>query len=313
MRQSLLGAITAATLLWTGGLCGVARLQPAADGAGGCGAIRLGETAVAMLRNEPIVKVFANGAPVILLLDTGAEATVLTPAAAQRTGAQRYRVELGRQVHGITGDVTAGELELHSFMIGGVEARRRTVRVAPIEIVNDATGPLDGVLGADTLSSFDIDLDLPGRRMILYREQSCAAAAPAWAAPYARIAAGRSPSNRLYFPAQVDGRKINALFDTGAQFSVLSMRAAQALGISKAMLAQDPPVIVRGAVGEQLSAHAHRFSQLEVGGDVIRNAEIDVTEMRLGEADLVLGIDFLETRRVWLSYGSQQLFLTRRI
>ncbi|MBV9685639.1 MAG: retroviral-like aspartic protease family protein [Alphaproteobacteria bacterium] len=285
----------------------------AADRGGGCGAMRLGETAVAMLRNEPIVKVSADGAPVVLLLDTGAEATVLTPAAAQRVGTERSGVTLGREVHGITGDLPTAELDLRSFRIGGVEAPRRRVRIAPIEIVNDFTGPLDGVLGADTLSSFDIDLDLPGRRMILYREQSCAAAAPAWAPPYARIAAGRSPSNRLYFPVQLDGRTINALFDTGAQFSVLSMRAAQALGVTEAVLARDPPVIVRGAVGEELGAHAHRFSRLEVDGDVIRNADIDVTELRLGEADLVLGIDFLETRRVWLSYGSQQLFLMRRI
>ena len=328
MRQWLASMVTAAALAWTGGPYGeaspagassprqigseYASVQPAADGGCGCGAVRLGETAVAMLRNEPIVKVFADGAPVTLLLDTGAEATVLTPAALQRIGAQRTHIELGRQVHGISGDMAAGELDLRSFMIGGVEAPRRRIRVAPIEIENDSTGPLDGVLGADTLSSFDVDLDLPGRRVILYREQTCAAAAPAWAPPYARIAVGRSPSNRLYFPAQLDGRTINALFDTGAQFSVLSMRAAQALGLSKKVLGSDPPVMVRGAVGEQLSAHAHRFSRLEVDGDVIRNAEIDVTEMRLGEADLVLGIDFLQTRRVWLSYGSQQLFLMRR-
>jgi hypothetical protein len=68
-------------------------------------------------------------------------------------------------------------------------------------------------------------------------------------------------------------------------------------------------VIVRGADGKQMSAHAHRFFRFEVDGEVIRNAEIDVTEISLNEADLVLGIDFLGSRRVWISYGSQQLFL----
>src|SRR5438105_1150249 len=53
----------------------------AADGIGVCGTIRLGEMAVALLDNQPIVNVFANSATVLLLLDTGAEATVLTPAA----------------------------------------------------------------------------------------------------------------------------------------------------------------------------------------------------------------------------------------
>jgi hypothetical protein len=44
-----------------------------------------------MLINQPVVKVFADNAAVLLLLDTGSEATVLTPAAAQRIGAQYPR------------------------------------------------------------------------------------------------------------------------------------------------------------------------------------------------------------------------------
>src|SRR5438477_7607582 len=40
----------------------------AADGVGVCGTIRLAETAVAMLDNQPIVKLFANSATVLLLL-----------------------------------------------------------------------------------------------------------------------------------------------------------------------------------------------------------------------------------------------------
>jgi hypothetical protein len=82
----------------------------AAAEVGACGTIRLAETAIAMLSNQPIVSVFANSAAVLLLLDTGAEATVLTPAAAQRIGAQRARAELSTQMHGITGDIPSGEL-----------------------------------------------------------------------------------------------------------------------------------------------------------------------------------------------------------
>jgi hypothetical protein len=96
----------------------------AADGVSVCGTIRLAETAVAMLSNQPIVKVFANNAAVLLLLDTGAEATVLTPAAAQRIGAHHAGVELGGRMHGITGDLPAVELELRNLTIGGVEAPR---------------------------------------------------------------------------------------------------------------------------------------------------------------------------------------------
>ena len=112
---------------------------------------------------------------------------------------------------------------------------------------------------------------------------------------------------------QLDGRRISSLFDTGAEFSVLSTRTARALGVSEAVLARDLAVTVRGADGEQLSAHAHCFFRREVDGEVIRNAEINVTEISLNDADFVLGIDFLGSRRVWISDGSQQLFLISRI
>jgi hypothetical protein len=51
---------------------------------------------------------------------------------------------------------------------------------------------------------------------------------------------------------------------------------------------------------------------LAIGTETIRNPEIGVTDLRLGDADLVLGVDFLQSQRVWMSYGSQQIFLSRR-
>ena len=115
-------------------------------------------------------------------------------------------------------------------------------------------GPLDGVIGADTLSSFDVDLDLPHYRMILYQRQACPDAKPAWAEPYTRITAGRSKGDHLFFPVQLDGRMIDAFVDTGAQLTMLSTRIAQALGVSVAALARDRPMTTSGAAAEQQGA-----------------------------------------------------------
>jgi predicted aspartyl protease len=280
--------------------------------AGGCGTVRLGETTIATLRNAPIVTLSANGMPVTLVLDTGAEGTILTPAVAQRIGAQRPQVEFQRQLRGIAGTLQTSEVELRSFTVGGVAIPWHRLRVAPVNVATVFSGPLDGVLGADSLSSFDVDLDLPGHRMVLYEKQTCPGAAPAWTERYARINTGRSTGDHLFFPVQLDGRRTDAFVDTGSQFTVLSTRAALALGLTPTVLARDPVATVRGAAAEQLTAHVHRFSQLEVGTETIRNPEIIVTDVRLSDADLVLGIDFLRPRRIWLSYGSQQIFIMRR-
>ena len=77
-------------------------------------------------------------------------------------------------------------------------------------------------------------------------------------------------------------------------------------------LARDRSGMMSGAASERLSSHAHRFSILEIGGEIVRNPELVVADVRLSDADLILGIDFLLLRRVWLSYGSRQIFLSRR-
>jgi predicted aspartyl protease len=328
MKRWLGAPIVAMALVSTAGHAGepssLARLTSPHDGSGragvhrvdneaaGCGTARLGETTVATLKNAPIVTLFANGAAITLLLDTGAEATILTPAVAQRIGARPPRIEFQRQMHGIGGSLQTGEVELRSFTIGGAAIAWKRVRVAPVNVTSVFSGPLDGVLGADTLSSFDIDLDLPGHRVVLYKKQTCSNAGPAWTEPYVTIPTGQSLNDRLFFPVRLDGRRLDTFVDTGAQLTVLSVKGAMALGLTEGVLARDPAGMVRGIAAEQLAARVHRFSRLEIGPEIIRNPEIIVTDVRLSDADLVLGIDLIRSRRIWLSYGSRQIFLMRR-
>ena len=287
--------------------------EPSPTAAGsGCGAGRLGEITVATLRNAPIVTLSANGKPVTLLLDTGAEWTILTPAVAQRIGATAPRIEFPRQIRGLSATLGTREVELRSFAAGAVVIPWRRVRVAAVNMPSVFSGLLDGVVGADTLSNFDIDLD-PGRHQLaFYTKQSCPDAAPAWKEPYLRIPTGRSFSNHLFFPVQLDGHRLDAFIDTGAQLSVLSTRAAAALGVTEAVLRRDRATVTLGAAAERLNSHVHRFARLEIGDQTVHNPDFIVADVKLSDADLVLGIDFLGSRRVWWSYGSQKIFLSRR-
>jgi hypothetical protein len=71
-----------------------------------------------------------------------------------------------------------------------------------------------------------------------------------------------------------------------------SADTAAALGITDPLLAHDLAMTVHGAAAEQLDGRVHRFALLAIGTETIRNPEIGVTDLRLGDADLVLGVDF---------------------
>jgi Aspartyl protease len=171
---------------------------------------------VATLHNAPIVTLFAIGGPVILLLDTGAETTVLTPAAAGRIGAQRPLVEFQRELHSLAGSLETSEVKLRSFTVGDVAIPWRQVPAAPVNVPAIFAEPLDSVVGADTLSSFDVDLDLPHYRMILYQRQACPDAKPAWDRVLHQDHGWPIEGDHLFFPMQLDGRRIDAFVDTGA-------------------------------------------------------------------------------------------------
>src|SRR5260370_26817777 len=124
--------------------------------------------------------------------------------------------------------------------------------------------------------------------MAFYARQTGAGGARAWSEPYARIAERRSFSGHLVFPVRLNGREVDAFVDTGAQLTVLSTRAALALGVTETALAHDRPTVTSGATAGQLSSHAHRFSSLAIGGEILRNPEIVLADVKLSDADLVL-------------------------
>jgi predicted aspartyl protease len=245
-------------------------------------------------------------------LDTGAERTVLTPTAAGRIGAQRPAIEFPRQLRGISGGLGSHEVELRSFAAGPVALPWHRVLVAPVTMAQVFATPLDGLLGADVLSDFDIDLDLAHHELKFYGKQTCPTAAPDWTQPYISLSTGLSRGEHLFFAVQLDGRPLTAFIDTGAQITTISTAAARATGVTESLLLSDRPVTTQGIAAGPLSARLHRFAKLNVGPLVIANPEILVADVKVNEADMVLGIDFLLQRRLWLSYGSRRVFLPSR-
>ena len=281
---------------------GVAAAQrPAA-----CTAAPLGSVVVRILDGVPLVTASANGKPVTFALDTGAQQTVLTGAAAERIGAATPKIEFSRQMRGIANSAPTREVELRSFVINGIAIPWRRLRVIPpINFL-----PADGLFGRDSLGQFDIDFDMPQGWVVLYQPRSCDTP-PNWPRRYETLEAFGLPGSLLLFPVQLDGRKITASIDTGAQRTTLTTKTAAELGVTDSVLANDRTITVRGAAAEQIGSRIHQFSQLRIGDLLITNPDIVVSNVNFRGADMLLGMDLLSTRRFWISHTARRTFIAK--
>src|SRR5215204_4759235 len=127
------------------------------DASFGCGTKQLVKVTLNVPYRTPLLSVRANGNPLVLLLDTGAERTLLTSLAAERIGAEPPRAEIPRTMRGVAGKFSSREVELRNFSIEGVEIEWHRVQVAPLL---SSRVPTDGLVGTDVLEKFDLDIDL---------------------------------------------------------------------------------------------------------------------------------------------------------
>lgn len=256
-----------------------------------------------------IVPVAINGVPTRLILDTGAERTVVSQALVDRLHLSADARYMTRS-NGVGGSSVSRDVLVNRFVLGGVNFP------LPRLVVGSFNAPLlerlqaDGLLGADLLLAFDLDIDPASRTLTLYRSRSCPVTSPPWTEAALRLD-GTPRKDRLALPFLLDGTAGVAVLDTGAQRNVLMAGMARRLNLTEAELADDPRVLHLGAGPHDATARLHRFRLLQVGAIAQADPAISILPMDTGTTDAVLGQEFLHGRRVWLSFRNREVFVSR--
>jgi predicted aspartyl protease len=258
-----------------------------------------------------VVPAGINGTWVHLVVDSGAERTTISAAAVARLSLPhdpRYKV----QSVGIGGTTTSTDVTIDRLVLGGVHFPIERVAAGAFDLHNGSGLDADGLLGADVLLAYDMDIDVPAGVLTLYRSRLCPNVQPPWQEPWIEITGVRSRKDRLLVPFELDGAEGMALVDTGAQGNVLGVAMAHRMGLSEQVLASDPAVRNAGTGGVIVSRR-HIFNRLRVGPIVEKLPRMVVLPSDFGIGDAVLGEQFLQGRRVWLSFRNRQIFVSRRL
>jgi hypothetical protein len=108
-----------------------------------------------------VVTAQLNGVAVRLIVDTGADRTLISPAAMARAG---YDPAGGTpvQIRGVTGDATATMVAVPRLDVAGTQ-------VGPVAVVVHTLSAdgVDGLLGRDVLDAFTVTVDAAARRALL--------------------------------------------------------------------------------------------------------------------------------------------------
>ncbi len=275
-------------------------------GAAACmGAGRPPDAAIAMQAAGGVflVPVLLNGRPARMVLDTGAERSIITRAAAIRLGLP-FDPWVETTMRG-----AGGQLERHpnadvrAATLGGMALSQRALQRGLSLAVTEFDIGADGLLGADVLRHFTLDFDAPRGRLALR---------PAGARP-APGAVALTPlwPDRLLAPVTLNGQHLTALLDTGAGASLINARGLHRLGLAPAALATDAPASV-AAIGGQLPARLHAFSELRLGGLIVQQPAILTADVPAPAFDMVLGLDLLGRQNMRLSWQPPTLAFVPR-
>jgi len=296
-------------------LCGVAWQSPARAA---CTVTERASVPFTLLRGRLTVPLEVNETAGNFVLDTGAERSLVTPQAVQHLHLALDQW-VATTMRGVGGVVEHPDADPRSITLGGVALRRATLAHDITLTVGDLPGmgadtEVDGLLGRDFLSVFDLELDMAARRLTLYDVHGCGGRFLPWPPPYQAVMAASPMQHAMVLPIALNGVRLTALLDTGASSSLVTLPGMIRLGLTQQVLAGDPAAVVRGVGRQAPPMHHHRFASLQVGGETIAQPLIWAAPVRVAPiVDALLGADWLDAqRRVWISFATSQVFFEAR-
>ena len=295
-------------LLFASALAGCAAAKP--DSPEACALVRRGAFQLTFKRVVGTVPVTVDGITATMLFDTGASGVVVARSAAERLkllGNGNIRI----QSHALGGDSQAFPAGVGRIDVGGAAMVNQHVIVLPFDLRGFSDPSPEGLLGMDFLSNFDIEVDLRSGAGALYQARNCPSARPGWAEASTILTMPQeSGSGKLMVETELDGRKLVALLDTGAESSMVSKVTARRLGITDEVLARDRAIVGHGIAEKDAELRLHRFASLRFGAEEIRSPVLAVGDLPSAAEDMLLGMNYLRGRKLWISPSSRRVFLS---
>jgi hypothetical protein len=268
-----------------------------------------------------LVDVKVNGTELKFLLDTGGYATQISAAAAQQL--KLPITESGGKLLDLYGNATYNAAKVDAFAIGRLQDKNTILPLMTDSIAPKVTAEQEplfvGLLAADYMGEYDIELDFAGGKMNYFSKDHCEGQVVYW--PSAAIAAVpmRFVNHHLILDVMLDGKPQRAIIDTGAPGTTLSMaEARRVFGIT---------------ADNNDKAFEHVFQKLSFEGLEVGNPHIKIIPDKIGSKDpnngfatgtrtkkvddldsseptMLIGMNILSKLHLYIAFKERKIYIT---
>lgn len=267
------------------------------------------ELPVRLVGGRPIVSVKLNDVAVPMLLDSGAFYSFLSEVSAKQLSLPLGHAPGNLTVTGFTGNIQ----ELQATRVKSVELGGEVIRDVDFLVGgNDLDTGIMGILGRNILSIADTEYDLAhGMVRLMFPNKQCREMSMAyWAgdAPVVEVPLLRHDSNGILISTKVNGKKVDAMLDTGAPSTSLTIATARRAGIEEADMK------LQGRVGGAGADHARLWTttvaQFELGGEKVTNNRFQVAEVSTRDWGILIGLDYFLSHRILVARSQRKVYVT---
>jgi predicted aspartyl protease len=244
--------------------------------------------------------------PFRLVLDTGANRSVITQTTARRLGKITEGAKVV-QLHGVTGTAKVPIVEIDSVEVGDL-----LIDGPRMPVVQDVFGGAEGALGTEGLADKRIYIDFKNDAISILRSRG-QRPGPGFRRVPVKLRNGRL----LMFDMTLGGVRTKAMLDTGAQTTVGNNSLRDALA-RRARKSEETKII--GVTLDVATGHSVTAPPIDIGGITITNMRVTFGDLYIFDAwkmtkepTLLIGMDVIGVfDTVVIDYKLKELHLKAR-
>ena len=277
-----------------------------------CKLAKMAELPVTMSNSRPIISAKINGRDARFVVDSGSFFSMISEASAAQFDLKLSPAPLGLTVKGVGGAVDPSIASVDVFTFAGIPVHN----VEFLVVGGLGRAENAGLLGQNFFRIGDVEYDL-GKGMIrLMRAKGCGNATLAyWVKPSESyslmdIQAATPQSVHTAGTAFINGEKVRVIFDTGAGTSLLSLKAAERAGVKPGSQGVVDAGYGGGIGRNRVRTYVGPFSSFKIGDEEIRNTRLRFADFGVDDADMLIGVDFFLSHRIYVASSQHKLYFT---